>query len=223
MKIRCAAACLTACTCGAAAHASLTGVIAETTVLANGRHAMNVYATFSNETDRLISVAHAFISTNAPGGFYQDPNRPYWAPQSQPAFTSDDSFVAIGVAPNGNAVASSAYPGPSFINFDDSNGSTDFSVIETSPEGAEWWSGQVGSIGVAVGFRVLLARFVAVDTPELQGASVRWTSSFTYLNAAGSSFQTGGFTREFMWVPGPGGAVVAAFALSAGRRARGTN
>jgi hypothetical protein len=213
-----------------AANADFVGFQAELINLGSGRTAMNVFAVFTNSGDRVINIYDTAISTNTAGGFYQAAANPWWKPGStQNYLTADDSYVTIGTNPNGNGNAGGSITAgdPSFVNFDDANESSNFSVIEGSGTGAGWYNNNPGNTwgfaNMIAGNKVLVAHFVAASpTSALTLQSfLTWNVKMTYTKNG----QTGGFTgtanQQFAWIiPGPGALALLGVAGLSSRRRR---
>jgi hypothetical protein len=207
-----------------AANAGFTGYQVETFQIGN-TWIMNVYAGFSNSGDRVFNVYNTNISTNHAGGFYQAAANPFWKPATnQNKNTSVDSWVTIGTNPNGNGNSSGSIVAgdPSFVNFDDSNDSTDFSVIESSGTGAGWYNNNPGNLwGYADqgGNRVLLAHF-AFAPNQGGGNTVFWSALLTIRSAGSTQAETVGGGNFQFFIPGPGALALLGVAGLASRRRR---
>lgn len=194
---------------GSSAAANFTGYSSELIGLANGHWIMNVYANFSHANDRVLNVYNTNITTTHVGGFHHSEENPYWkAGNTQNKSTSDDSWVAIGTNPNGSGNAGGGggviVADPNFVNFDDTNDSTDFSTIESTGTGAGWYNGApANNYGYAFDSnRVLLAHLV-FDSNQ---GSMTWQVTMTvFLNGAtGSTSGVGWQPWSFPHVPAPG-------------------
>jgi hypothetical protein len=174
------------------AAANFTGYSGEFIDLGNGRTIVNVFANFTHVNDRVLNVYNLQLSGSLADDFHQSEANPFWkAGNTQNKNTSDDSWIAIGTNPNGSGNAGGnggvVVGDPNFVNFDDSNDSTDFSYIEGIGSGAGWYNGApANSYGYAFDAgRVLLAHFVL---PSDVAGSLTWSGSLTvFLNGATSS------------------------------------
>lgn len=190
--------------------------------LPNGNVIINVYAGFTRTSDRLLRVYDANVTTNVAGGFHQSEQNPFWVPAFQDPQTDDDSFVCIDVNPAGNATASYVTPDPNFVNFDDVYGATTFNAIEGVGSGAGWTNANpTGSIGLADGYKVLVAHFVARGTPQQHPSGwLWWNVTLSYE----SNGQTQHASQSIIWpwhiVPGPGGLAFLGLGALAPRRRR---
>lgn len=225
--LACTIACTVTLVVGATAHADFTGWSVHTFILPSGNTAMNIFANFSNAGDRLLNVYDGFITTNAVGGFHQSASNPFWEPGNQNMDTADDSFVCIDVNASGNAVASSSVGDPGFQNFSDANGATDFNVIHGIHEGAGWYNpNPTTSFGLADGFKVLVAHFVAAGTLQNPATGiVAWDARLCFNRANGQTVLGQGIGLQlFEWgsagIPAPGALGVLAGAALAVRRRR---
>lgn len=227
LSLASAVACV-ACAAAAAptAHADFTGYVYESALLPSGRIILNVYARFSHANDRVLAVYNASTSTTSYGGFHQVAEHPFWKPDAgQAKLTSDDSWVAIGTNPNGSGTAwgggGVVAPDSNFVNFDDANGSTDFSVMEGTGGGAGWYNGNfANSFGYAFDEgRVLLAHLV-VNPPAEPYLMIHWNFTLiVYLNGATASTSGIGTGNNTWGLPAPGAAIPLA-ALAALARSR---
>lgn len=209
-----------------AAGASFTNYSREFITLPSGRLVVNFYAHFSHANDRVLNVYNLSLSGTLADDFYQSEANPFWkAGNTENKNTSDDSWVTIGTNPNGSGNAGGGgavvVGDPNFVNFDDSNDSTDYSYIQGVGTGPGWYNGApANSYGYAFDAgRVLLAHFVL---PNGNG-SLDWQGSLTvYLNGATSSTSGVGM-QPFMIlpVPAPAGVSLVGFAgLVMSRKAR---
>jgi MYXO-CTERM domain-containing protein len=221
-------ACAAALALASLAHADFTGWSATTFLLPSGHMAMNVFANFSHEGDRLLNVFNGSVTTSAVGGFHQSAANPFWQPDNQNMFTADDSFVCVDVNASGNAVAASSVGDPNFANFTDANGATNFSIIHSIAGGAGWYNPNPASpFGLADGFKVLVAHFVAAGTPENPPSGlVAWNMMVNFNRPNGQTIiNQGAGLHFFEWspanTPAPGAlGVLAAGALARRRRRR---
>lgn len=212
-----------------AAHAGFTGWIMEGGQIGTSEYwMMNIYAHFSEQTDKLVNVANSNITATFQGGFYQSADHPFWNPSNtQNKNTSVDSWVTIDTNPNGNGNAYSGTIGDgNFQNFADYSGTTtyDFSVIENGPHGAGWYTGNpLNNFGLADGGTVLVAHLVFYAPNLEEGAVpagvVNWGAQLVYSNASGSAFVAGQST-QFQFVPGPCPVLALALAGQLGNRSR---
>lgn len=188
------------------ASADFTGWEGELVFLDSGHTIMNVYATFSDANDRVFNVYITDIATNAAGGFHQSAEHPFWKPSSvQNKQTSADSWVTIGTNPNGDGNSSgTAIAGdPKFVNFDDTNGATDFSVIQSAGDGAGWYNNNpfngwgFANVGGGTQPRVLVAHFV-VDGVQA-GRTLSWEATMTVRQTDGTVAFVGQGKVFFPW------------------------
>lgn len=207
-----------------AANANFTGYSHELITLGNGHVIANVYANFSHANDRVLNVYNSNITTTHVGGFFHSAGNPFWkAGNTQNKNTGDDSWINIGTNPNGTGNAGgnggSTVGDPNFVNFDDANDSTDFSVIESIGTGAGWYNGSpANTYGYAFDAgRVLLGHLV-FDTNQ---GEVTWQGSLTvYLNGATSSTSGVGMQPYSFTIPAPGALALLGLAGLATRRRR---
>lgn len=206
-------------------NAHFTGFTAEYITLGNGHVIQNVYANFTNANDRLLNIYNTNITTTNPGGFHQSAANPTWKPSStQYKNTSDDSWVTIGTNPDGSQRANGLTEGdPNFINFDDSNDSTDFSCVENDGGGAGWFY-VPPDYGYGDAFdqnRVLVAHFVWVAPPDGGVATTGWQVTIQMILAGQS--QTSSATpptQEFDYDHVPSPSVLALLAMGVTPAAR---
>jgi hypothetical protein len=207
------------------AAASFTGWTADVFQLASGHTAMNVYATFSQSGDKLLNIYSSHITTTVAGGFHQSTDNPFWAPGAQDVNTADDSFVCFGTSAGGLAVPGAVLPDPSFVNFDDSNGATQFNVIQGTFGGAGWYNPNPTTMyGSPVNGRVLVAHFVVAGDAPVEGV-LNWQASISYNDPFGQTLTgIGSAAQVFDWgsgaVPAPGTIIVVAAAGLRCRRRR---
>jgi len=128
----------------------------------NGLSAINLYASFDDPGDRVLAVEDATIFTNLPNGFVQAAASPYWKPVNQSSIASQDSCVCIDSSTTNSMIQAAGTIGlPTFLNYDASNGDTDFSYFRGALQGASWANADPsGTVGLADGGKVLLAHLV---------------------------------------------------------------
>lgn len=138
------------------------GIQVDRIAYGNGLVAMNLYVTFDAANDRVLAVENATIFTNLPNGFIQASSSPHWKPANQSGIVSQDSCVCIDSVGNQASIQASSTIGlPSFLNYDASNGDSDFSYVHSALEGAGWANADpTGTVGLADGNRVLIAHLV---------------------------------------------------------------
>lgn len=173
-------------------------------------YVMNVYAATTSSSDAVLNVFDLQITTNAVGGFHQGGDNPFWAPGlSQSMANSLDSWVTVGTKED-NTAHEGTVADSNTVNFDDSNGASDFSTLSYSGSGAGWGVGNPnelvnvakvltdGNQGVQTGYGVLIGHFViSAANPNAQ----------LYINGGVSMGSGGNGTdgRTFsFFIPGPG-------------------
>lgn len=211
------ALCMSAC-----AQAGFVGWAHEFIDLGNGHSITNIYATFDSPADRLLGVTNARAATSSASGFVQSVANPYWRPAASQSFLSDDSFVCIGTNASNMASSVSTAGGESFLNFDDSTGATDFSVMSWSGDGASWYNPSPGTnnYGVPINNRVMVAHLtITFPFPETW-IQYNFTAVVQLANGQQVLVGEGDHILYPGLVPGPGPLVAFALAGRRGRRRR---
>lgn len=205
-----------------AAHASFVAWSVEYIQLGNGHVCTNFYANFDSAADRVLAVTDARMETSSQGGFIQSGSNPTWRPATQESYVADDSFVCIGTAGSGMASSVSTAGGPTFLNFDDSNGATDFNGMSWSGNGASWYnpSPSTNSYGIANNGRVMVAHAVIVNPVPLTWILFDFTVVAQLANGQQVTAGAGDHTIYPGLIPGPAPLVAFALVGRMGNRSR---
>jgi hypothetical protein len=191
-------------------------------------YVMNVYAAANSASDAVLNVFNLKVTTNVAGGFYQAADNPFWAPSANQCMdTSLDSWITLGTKSD-NTAHEGTVADANTVNFDDTYGYTDYSILAHNGNGAGWGVGNPNELvnvakvltqdhqGVQAGYGVLIGHFV------LLASSVDIGSSFVRIEggAVYNEGQMGQDDREFgFFIPGPGAlALLAASGLVSRRR-----